>query len=180
MKKNLFLSVSVVTLMLLVQVAPVFAASGKAYISKYHYYTDSSRIWASYYYISNVTGANIHVAIKLFRNPLAGEIPPVFLKDSGNSSTTGFITAVDVLNYDESGTNSTATFDLAPYTTGQIKIYSPTSTEGGNGHGVIEWTQDSEAPVGIVAHGLLQYGAAAFNTSIPSFHSIMINGGNPF
>lgn len=180
MKKSLILCV-VVMILFLVNVAPIFAASGKAVIPKYHYYTNTSigRSWVTTYYISNVTGANIHVTLKFYKKP--ADTAPALLKDSGNSPDTGFLIAADVLNYDETISNASATFDVAPYTTGQFAIMSSTDTGGGTGYGVVEWTQDSEAVVGLVAQGVLQYGPLGYNANIvPSFASISINDGKPF
>lgn len=149
-------------------VSPCLAASGKAIIPRYTFYTG----YKAYFALSNITGSPVDVALTFIRQHNSSGQPNI-LTDCNTSSSAGTFVlgyGTSVTNYSETS-GASVKFTIAPYESAELYIVpnaggSCVAADGG--YGFIEWTQSSsQAPVALVAHS---YG----ETTVP------INGGLPF
>lgn len=161
MKKSVII-LAIVLLTVLGVFGVASAKTGSAVIPHYttHTYSSTDRV-RTLIYVSNITDQPIAVEMTCYQND--GTI----LKGAGT-----YINGVDVLNFADS-TNGSVTFTLDAHQTGLIILQDGNQFKG---YGTIEWSQDSDAVYGLVAHG---YGAYQV-TGNDGRYAIPINNGEPF
>lgn len=146
--------------------SPCLAASGKAIIPRYVYFSGQNSCLS----LSNITGSQVDVSLTLLKqNNSSGQYN--ILTDCNASSTAGAFLighGSHVTNYSETTPGVSAKFTIAAYETVEFYITNSCNASGEAGYGFIEWYQSSSMnTVALVAH--------LFGQS-----SVQINGGLPF
>ena len=144
----------------------VAANSGSAIIPEFRYFRFSSQDYGSTnIHISNITTELIDVEILLYKSD------GTLLKE--NSS---FFAINNLLNFDCSSAKNTMQFSLDANQSGRFDFHpSSLGPEWETGYGIIKWSQDSTAVLGLIARGIIY---RYFNTY--GFSELSINQGQPF
>ena len=152
--------------------AVVTAASGKAFVPTYFAQDASGTSGDDYLFvsISNISHADVNVTVKFF------DKNGIIITDGDNSPSSGSIQGQNVgVNWNDNPDNASLVFVLSPRNTERVQLFTPTKNIG---YGLIEWQQNGEVPVSIVAHAYyMYYKSGAY--MISNF-SIPVNGGMPF
>lgn len=153
------------------------ASSGKAIIPEWW----SNTYHASFYRVSNLTGYDIDITVKLFKNNNNSGIQTL-LHDNDNNRTSGILQSTsNFLNYYDSSASipdGSIKFTLSAYDSGYFYVNSNGSDLGG--YGIILWQQAQgstvDIPFAIIAQGNVSISAG----SEFSNYSVPINNGLPF
>ena len=147
------------------------AGSGSAVVPMFYVITSSNGSQASpWIYMTNITSDDITVTVTYYDR--SGTI----LSDGEDSQTAGLVRGVNLNNYDGSLTGASATFTISPNNQGIIYLQNAVSDPSRTGSAIIEWTQDSDARIGLIAHQL----TFTSDPNGPARYSVCINGGLPF
>jgi hypothetical protein len=141
-----------------------YGNTGKAIITPTEFtYYSSSNYFEPQFYFSNITNNPLTVTITLYDK-------------TGSILTSGFHISNNVSNPNTSPSNASLSFDLAANATCTLKIWLSSSSDN-YGYGIIEWTQNSTAICGLIAHGCDWYkNVSGAWTS----YALPINNGLPF
>lgn len=160
--------VLVLTLVLMLSVGgDAFAKSGSA-VTPYvkSRYTSSSSYAHFHVYVSNITSSSINVSVTFYDE--SGTI----VTDGDDSPSTGSIRndTGTVTNWDDAPTSSSVSFTLGGNETTAIHFRPSSLTSG---YAIIEWSQDGDNVVGLVASILREHYGDGFSVE-------PINNGLPF
>ena len=125
----------------------------------------SENYQSTHFHFSNITTGLIDVEILLYKSD------GTLMKEN-----TSFFDTNNLLNFDCSSAENTLQFSLDANQSGKFN-FSPSSLSPGweFGYGIIKWSQDSNAVLGLIARGTIY---RYFNTY--AYREISINQGQPF
>ncbi|MGE0268599.1 MAG: hypothetical protein AB7S78_09125 [Candidatus Omnitrophota bacterium] len=152
------------------------AASGQAVVGGLNWtYTSTYYLTWPFIQLSNVTGADIDITIKIYDE--SGSI----VTDGDDSTSTGLFRnnfGGTVTNWDDNPTGASMSFTLAANSSVELRI-APSSSTIKHGYAIIEWDQDSSAAVGLV--GIVRMLINNYyNQNTNTVSDILINEGKPF
>lgn len=148
-----------------------FAGSGSAVVPMFYVITNANGSQAHpWLYMTNITDDDITVTVTYYDR--LGTI----LSDGEDSQTAGLIRGVNLNNYDGSLAGASATFTISPNNQGIIYLQPAVGDPSRTGSALIEWSQDSNARVGLIAHQL----TFTSDPNGPARYSVCVNGGLPF
>lgn len=152
----------------------VYAKSGSAILPAVEAYYISSQQYSRYMmFISNITDEDIDVTLTFYNDD--GSI----YQDGDDSKTAGeFQTSKGtVTNWDDNPTGASVTFTLAGRDT-TILEFRGDDPNRFRGHGIIEWSQDSDELQGLVVGANYEFWQNSFQTWVDDYE--YINNGLPF
>lgn len=156
MKKNVLCAVWFLSFVLS---QAAFAASGKAVVPRYVYYSGATE----WFVVSNITAQPTNVTFTLMRAVSTNGQPNIL------TSSNVTILCSNCSNLVTPSSGATATFTIQPYNTVELSVSG--SGSGESGYGYIEWSQTSSTAV----TSLLGF---IFNQA--SGGGMPLNGGQPF
>lgn len=149
------------------------AGSGSAVIP-FHRGADNP---GNYFYrttiqISNITNAPIEVTITLFH------WDGTLVQDGDDNMGTGLLQGYNFVNYDDDPPAASYKGIINPKESAGIGFKGIHGGLQPYGWGLVQWNQESDAAVGVVAHGYAE--TRFYSTNIGYQFAIPINGGEPF
>lgn len=148
------------------------AKSGNAVVSTTHtFYTSTTYYYQKSLYITNITNSDINVTITFYDETGAA------VQDGDDTKTTGSIrnNRGTVTNWDDNATNASVSFTLAGNDTTTVTFVPASSVYG---YAVIEWSQTSDAILGLLAMLEFEY---FYNTDKYYYtDNVPVNNGMPF
>lgn len=142
----------------------VYAKTGSAIIPHFQNGNDN---YMGLFFITNITEQPINVKVTFYKTDGG------LIVGDDNVRTTGITRCggASVINYNENLEDATVSFTLGANAT--VWVYQVNSNIG---YGMIEWSQNSKATVGLISFGRNQW---VYNGQW-NFYSIPINNGLPF